>query len=70
MQKYKILHIPSGKYLYSDEQNVAIFSKTEAKEWFSNVCNKSYEITWLPINKEIGNFVSREEFELIPIEKI
>ncbi len=70
-KNYKILHIPSGQYVYNDNaRNVAIFTKQEAEHWIDIVTHQPNPIHWFESNKAIGNNLIESEFEFIEVPNV
>lgn len=73
MIRYKILHIPTGHYLKNyKNSDILLNSKKEAQIMIDNnlkwhAINSTYSFCWNEYNADIGEGISKEEFEIIKL---
>jgi hypothetical protein len=67
---YKILHIPTGHYVYSDEYKTDATWQTKdaAISWIDHIIiTQKFKLSWYKVNEDIGYECIESEFELIEI---
>jgi len=66
---YRVLHIPTGCYLYDGNGNVFSSISIEfIKNEIKDICDKSKHINWNKYNEHIGLPVIEAEFEIMEVD--
>jgi len=68
---YKILHIPSGQYLYNGYGKIMLFATVIwAEDEIDNVSDCLVALAWNKYNRNIGWPVSKDEFEILEADDV